>query len=327
MKRLLAIILSVLCILLSACSPVNPSEGTSPLNTPQHSLDLENTYGKSAYAYLEGFIKAHPKRTAGSDEEAAAAAYLYGMLESFGYQPDMESFDYNTSWAGPLSSQNVVARLKPEAARRILIGAHYDSMPEGEGADDNASGVAVLLTLAEQAKTLTLPYGIDFVLFGSEEAGLKGSKAYYEAHQPRLELMINLDSLIAGDVLYVYGESETAKPLKRTLELAIEKGLPLTTQNEKASELPYGTTLDASDHAVFKANGIPILYFEATNWSLGKHDGYTQTSHPEVKDGEFWHSSQDQLRFIESKFPNRPKINLSIVCDLIITLLQTDSWH
>lgn len=327
MKRLLSLFLIIACIVLTACTSAEKDLSTVKTVTEMQQTDLINTFGELAYAHLERFVTAHPKRTPGTDEESAAAVYLYSLLEAYGYTPNIESFDYDTDWTKDLSSQNVVASLNPDASRRILIGAHYDSVPEGDGADDNASGIAVVLTLAEQVKDLSLPYGIDFVFFGSEEVGLKGSIAYYNSHKANYELMINLDSLIAGDYLYVYGESSDSIPLKAVLELAKEKQLPLMTQNEKASGLPYGTTLDASDHAVFKNNGIPILYFEATNWNLGKHDGYTQTSHPEVKNGEFWHSNQDQLMFIESKFPTRPKVHLSIVTDLIMTLLQSDSWH
>lgn len=315
--------------LFSACQPVDTTmkKTDETTNNQVSSSTYINGYGENAYKELSDFTSAFPKREAGSDNESAAAVYLHDRLEDFGYSPEIESFDFKTDWSGPMNSQNLIARFNPEKKQRILIGAHYDSMPSSDGADDNASGVAALLIIAKQIKSLTLDYGVDFVLFGSEEVGLKGSEAYFEKHKPQLDLMINMDSLIAGDTLYVYGESEKSNVLKKALSMASSKKLHFQTQNEKASGLPYGMTLDASDHAVFKNAGIPILYFEATNWTLGEHDGYTQTSNPEVKGGEVWHTSQDNLKFIESVFPNRPKAHLSAVIDLIVTLLQTDSWR
>lgn len=332
MKTRVRYVLLALCIiLLSGCQTkeVAPLKVDLEKNQTATSskLDLINTFGTSALNLLEDFVSKHPKREAGSDNEASAAVYLHDVLQSYGYDLSLESFDYTTSWAGKLSSQNVIAKYKPEAKRRILIGAHYDSMPSGDGADDNASGVVALLTVANQVSHMDLGYGIDFVLFGSEEAGLKGSSAYHDAHDTDIELMINLDSLIAGDFLYIYGESEKSVILKRALEIATQKQLPIITQNEKASGLPYGTTLDASDHAVFKNSNVPILYFEATNWSIGKHDGYTQTSDSRVSEGEIWHSTQDTLPFITATFPNRAELHLSATIDLLLTVLQTEAWH
>ncbi len=59
--------------------------------------------------------------------------------------------------------------------KEIIIGAHYDSADEGTGADDNASGVAVMLETAELVANLQTPYTIRFIAFGSEENGLDGS--------------------------------------------------------------------------------------------------------------------------------------------------------
>ncbi|HBB30898.1 MAG TPA: peptidase M28 [Cyanobacteria bacterium UBA8803] len=80
----------------------------------------------------------------------------------------------------------------------ILIGAHYDAVPGSPGADDNATGVAVLLELARAFATQALKYPVRLVAFDMEEYGLLGSQQYaadlQQEGQP-LRLMISLEML------------------------------------------------------------------------------------------------------------------------------------
>jgi Zn-dependent M28 family amino/carboxypeptidase len=80
----------------------------------------------------------------------------------------------------------------------ILIGAHYDAVPGTPGADDNGTGVAVLLELASVFATKPAKYPLRLIAFDLEEYGLLGSTAYAEtlkqANQP-LRLMLSLEML------------------------------------------------------------------------------------------------------------------------------------
>ena len=80
----------------------------------------------------------------------------------------------------------------------ILIAAHYDSVPGSPGADDNASGVAVLLELARIFATEPTKYPIRLVAFDMEEAGLLGSQEYVNQlleDKQKLRLMLSLEML------------------------------------------------------------------------------------------------------------------------------------
>jgi Zn-dependent M28 family amino/carboxypeptidase len=80
----------------------------------------------------------------------------------------------------------------------ILIGAHYDTVPGSPGADDNATGVAVLLELAAEFVARPLKYPVQLVAFDMEEYGLFGSKHYaakLKAQKQQLRLMISLEML------------------------------------------------------------------------------------------------------------------------------------
>jgi Zn-dependent M28 family amino/carboxypeptidase len=80
----------------------------------------------------------------------------------------------------------------------VLIGAHFDTVPGSPGADDNATGVAVLLELARLLKAQPAHYPIRLVAFDLEEHGLQGSRhyvTYLQQQRQPLRLMISLEML------------------------------------------------------------------------------------------------------------------------------------
>ncbi|MEG4027197.1 MULTISPECIES: M20/M25/M40 family metallo-hydrolase [unclassified Microcoleus] len=80
----------------------------------------------------------------------------------------------------------------------IVIGAHYDTVPGTPGADDNATGVAVLLELARDIASAPLTYPVQLVAFDMEEYGCLGSRhhaAKYKQQQKSIRLMISLEML------------------------------------------------------------------------------------------------------------------------------------
>ncbi|MGL5076553.1 MAG: M28 family peptidase [Waterburya sp.] len=97
--------------------------------------------------------------------------------------------------------QNLILNLDAAATSNlppILIGAHYDAVPGTPGADDNATGVAVLLELAAVFATSPLKYPVRLVAFDLEEYGLLGSTAYAQQlkhSQQKLRLMLSLEML------------------------------------------------------------------------------------------------------------------------------------
>jgi hypothetical protein len=102
-----------------------------------------------------------------------------------------------------MRSANLVAVTQDtNAGREIVLSAHIDSAGT-PGAQDNASGVAVLLELARTLPKLNLPFRLRFVFFGGEEVGLLGSKAYVDRHREdlqRCELMFNMDCVGGKDI-------------------------------------------------------------------------------------------------------------------------------
>jgi aminopeptidase YwaD len=102
-----------------------------------------------------------------------------------------------------MTSANLVATSQTGSAEHeVILSAHIDSAGT-PGAQDNASGVAVLLELARTLSKRNLPFRLRFVFFGAEELGLLGSAAYLDHHREdlrRCELLFNLDSIGGRDI-------------------------------------------------------------------------------------------------------------------------------
>jgi Zn-dependent M28 family amino/carboxypeptidase len=266
--------------------------------------------GETAYQQVKYLSEQIGPRVAGTVSEKTASKYLASQLQAIGLHPTIQNFTY-TRKNVTYQSQNVIATKKGKSNKELIIGAHYDSVSSGKGADDNGSSIGVVLeTLQKLAKKKT-PYTVKVIFFGAEEAGLQGSKYYVsqmtETEKKNTIAMINLDSLIAGDKMYVYGDQGKQGKLRDfALKIAKKHKIQMSTNPGLNPEYPAGTTGEWSDHAPFKAAGIPYAYFEATNWEIGDLDGYTQT----VKHGAIWHTEKDNLPFLEQEFPGRVQDHL-----------------
>jgi Zn-dependent M28 family amino/carboxypeptidase len=268
-------------------------------------------------------------RPAGSEAETQTAQYLQSILEDLGYPVQLQPFT-KVGWVGEderetrIRSANVIATKAGASEQMIVIGAHYDSVSVGHGADDNASGVAVLLELAETLRDTPTPYTLRFVAFGAEEVGPLGSDAYVEqlsATERRNTIaMINLDSVTAGDHLYVYSiEGQGAVVRDWALAWATQNGIVLQTipHIDLSDEDGYPT----ADYAAFQNVGIPFAYFEATNWALGDQDGYTQVD-PQYGDyGTIFHTEFDRLAYLDETFPGRVDEHLELVIRIVQAIL------
>jgi len=148
-------------------------------------------------------------RPTGSPSEARAADYLEKILTSEGYRVHRQPVPLS----GGGESTNVVAipgDFDPARDRYLLIGGHYDTVIGSPGANDNASGVAVLLEVARALAKRPARLPVMIVAFGAEEGGphqpnLGGSRHYAQGMSPEearnLVAMINLDMIGRGDAL------------------------------------------------------------------------------------------------------------------------------
>lgn len=123
-------------------------------------------------------------------ERAQTRTYITTELEKLGWAPHLEKF---------AEGVNIVAERQgtDKAAGAILVGAHYDTVSVSPGADDNASGVAVVLEIARLLGSQRTPRSLQLAFFDQEETGLLGSKAFV-TNTSRLK---NLRGVIVMDML------------------------------------------------------------------------------------------------------------------------------
>jgi aminopeptidase YwaD len=185
-----------------------------------------------------------------------------------------------------LSTANVAGVLPGrEGSPVLVVGAHMDHLGEGtssslapgvkdvhNGADDNASGVAVILEIARVLGALPVeqrPYTMHFVAFGAEEMGLLGSKHYVAHLDPalrgRMVAMVNFDMVgrLGGEQGLIVSGMGTSSVWKDLVEKARGE------QEIRASDDGYG----ASDQTSFYEAGLPVLHF-----FTGSHSDYHKPS-------------------------------------------------
>jgi hypothetical protein len=211
-----------------------------------------------------------------------AAQWVAGRLRDLGYDVSRQTFPVpaGDSWGIPVeagTSANVVARPKgfDRGAPYLLVGAHLDTVAVSPGAEDNASGIAVLLETARRITVSPAPLPVVFVAFGGEEPrGLGdddhhyGSRHYVtqmSATQRRnLRGMVSLDRVGVGAKVLVWSVTSTAVAVRAALV-------------RSAARLGIDTvvgTSSASDHESFADAGMPaarlgrspyVAYHKATD--------------------------------------------------------------
>ena len=160
-----------------------------------------------------------------------------------------------------LKSSNVIAELKGEGDDVVIVGAHYDVVPQTEsGPNDNTSGIAMVLSLAKALKGESLPFTVRFILFGAEELGLYGSihhvSSLGEEELAQLRGMLNFDVVATGPFIAAVGHPELVGFAEGT-----GAGLGVDVQ---AGQLPPGAS---SDHQPFEHAGVPVLMLYAPDVS------------------------------------------------------------
>ena len=194
-------------------------------------------------------------RQSGTAAEEEAARYIADSLRSWGYQVRVQRVDVE----GRTVTQNVIATRSKQADKAMLIGAHIDSKIPSPGANDNASGVAVMLELAYLLGDTDLPEPCVFVGFGAEEMVDKNSDHHHygsralasdEAFRAGISCMTTLDMVGVGQTLYLETRGSNTEWRDSMVKIAKLQGYPIQVGAGK----PW------SDHEAFEKFSIPTAY-------------------------------------------------------------------
>ena len=261
-----------------ALCPTNPVSLSQRVSTEEGKED--EAEGSLAPAIRAKDIQAHVDylasdelqgRSARSDEARLAAKYIVRHFQRFGLDPignEEDGDSYYLPIGDPKTSPNIVGILPGKAQGYVIVSAHYDHLPPkktGEdrifnGADDNASGVAGMLEIAQafSARKKKTRATLVFIAFTAEERGLRGSR-YFVAHPPfpmdQVRGVVNLDMISRGKKNLVFCEGGDCAPMRRAADKANKK-VGLDIHYDKHPQWRR-----QSDHAPFMQKGIPTLYF------------------------------------------------------------------
>ena len=269
-------------------------------------------------------------RETGTPEELLAANYIQKRMEGLGLQPKgnagtyFQTFTFKpktdphteaqfVSGDGTITGTNVIGYIDNNAAKTVIIGAHYDHLgmggegslyAEGEaihnGADDNASGVGVMLQLAEKLKDSITGSNYLFIGFSGEEMGLLGSN--YFCKNPTIDLnsanyMINMDMV---------GRLRDDK----TLSITGTGTAPIWNQVLNSTNTDFKLVLGESgmgpsDHTSFYLQNIPALHF-----FTGQHEDYHKPSDDSEKlNYEGMKMIEDYIVAVIAELDDNPKLS------------------
>ena len=224
--------------------------------------------------------------------DTLASEFIAGKLRSLKFKPVVKAkkekgfyHDFTYGKDVERTTHNIIAVLPGKDKRLkneyIVVGSHYDHLGLGgknsgsrrpdtlgvhPGADDNASGDAVVLELAKYFKKVRAKRSIIFAFFGAEEQGLVGSKAFLEWMKQNDDKRINLPKDKSGIVAMVnldmvgrmrdHAMSVSGTGTSSTFKAMAERVAAETQLNISCTPDGYGP----SDHASFVAADIPVLF-------------------------------------------------------------------
>ena len=190
------ILLTGLFLVIAGCSGGNQNDppqarGESVMNQPPPAPAVPQFKGSRAFDFLLRQTSFGP-RNPGSRGHADCLAYLAATLRELAPEVRLQEFTHAGYDKTTLRLTNVIASFRPELTPRIILCAHWDTRPRAEhdpdpkkrdlpilGANDGASGVAVLLEIATAFKAAPPPVGVDILLFDGEDYGIEGDHANY----------------------------------------------------------------------------------------------------------------------------------------------------
>ncbi|QIK76312.1 M28 family metallopeptidase [Nocardioides piscis] len=256
----------------SAASPTADPPPTSAPRDPVAPADFDTRTAMRTVRHLAGDIG--PREATGRGY-AQAARWVGRRLERLGYAVEHQpvAIPAGTSWGVPVgagTSANVIARppgLDP-AQPHLVVGAHLDTVPQAPGAEDNASGVGVLVAVAGAAAAGRTRLPVVFVAFGAEEPRGPsdadhhyGSRHYVAALRPRertgVRGMVSLDRVGVGEVVPIGSAVEGQDVLAARVAAAGRRvRVPVVREVNRSS-----------DHWQFVQAGLPGVRLGSTPYA------------------------------------------------------------
>ncbi len=252
----------------------------TPLTLPPFSAE-------NAFALLQKQCDFGP-RVPGTNAHDSCRAFLVAELRKYAGNVVEQSFNHTTPrLPNEVRLTNIIASFNVNAKRRVLLGAHWDSRPWADedadslqhktpvlGANDGASGVAILLEMARVIKSSPPPVGVDIILFDGEDLGAPGESRTYaigsqhyarnkaSSYNPLFGIVLDM---VGDKDLQIYQEGNSVRyaggVVERVWKLAARLGI------REFIAGPRHEVFD--DHIAFIEAGIPtidLIDFDYPHW-------------------------------------------------------------
>lgn len=244
--------------------------------------------GLKAMNYLIEQVNFGP-RVPGSESSANCRTYLYNHFNQLSMTIDSQKFIFFDPYSqSNIEMVNLIASYKNDDNNtdKILLAAHYDSRPRAEnaldynkidspvdGANDGASGVALLMEIANKITKQTPPIDIDFLFVDGEDWGKVGDIENYLLGSKEFARTSIRDKYIFGIVVDMVGDSNQKIYREASSELFAKKINDMIFKTAKRLKIP--TFIDSvkfaitDDHLSLNVGGVPsavIIDFEYDYW-------------------------------------------------------------
>lgn len=251
---------------------------------------------------LDNVVGTCETRYIGSECIDTVVAKLQGYIEKATASADSEVQDFPIHIGNATQGHNIIARVPGEDPNTlVIVGAHYDSIPSqgpAQGAEDNGSGVATVLAVAEALKKTPgcCKATVEFIMFSGEEEGLLGSSAFVhkfmaqKVDQDHPKQTVH-GAIIMDEVAYsrperngarhlIFETSGHSKGVERVIDTVAHATKVTNAQNEKDPDVLFEINYDgfASDHMSLLNQGIPtVLVIDRDNMYYASKYGHTSS--------------------------------------------------
>jgi glutaminyl-peptide cyclotransferase len=281
----LGVVTAVLVI--GACQetqvPVGPTPGSPRFD------------GDAAFGLVQAQVDFGP-RVPGSEGHARQLAWMVARLDSVAPEVAVDTFSHVTKAGESLTLYNVVARFNPDATRRVLLLTHWDTRPRSDeaadpaqreipipGANDGASGTAILLELAGMLAESSPPVGVDLLFVDGEDYGPDSDDMFLGARRYADDLRNMTTRPVFGVLLDMVGDTD---PMFLADDISMQSASVVVQKVWRAAErLGYreyfpNRVADRvyDDHVILNSAGLPTA--DLIDFSYGP-------------DNSYWHTPQD----------------------------------
>ena len=305
-KQFVYSVLTLALLSLGACGGSRAQSQEQTESQPSPERKAAPFSADSAYSYVVTQVQMGP-RTPGSEAHTRCAGWIEDKLRSWGYTVTLQRFEGKDYYGKAAEGTNIIATLQPEAKDRLLLMAHWDTRQVADqdasssaqsqpilGADDGASGVAVLLELARQEALQPSGKALDFVFFDLEDGGRGGDDdswclgAQHWAKQPhragytaRYGILLDMVGAQGARFYWETASKQFARPL-------------LSALWQTAAQLGWGGYFVQAEGSAMTDDHIPVIRelgipsVDIINYDPTRPTGF----------GTHWHTQQDDLNII-----------------------------